>query len=81
MVIPALLPELAKPTFNKMLTFRLARSLWVFIRRHLLTSKYICSPVHRMINRRSWKRMKRDTRRVILAQWNLKRAIAHQIMR
>jgi hypothetical protein len=73
MVILALSPELAKPTFNKMMTFRLARSLRVFIGRNLLMSKYICSPVHRMINR-SWKRMKRDTRRVIRAQWDLKRA-------
>jgi hypothetical protein len=39
----------AETTSYEMLTFRLARSLWVVIGRHLLMPWYICCLVHLMI--------------------------------
>jgi hypothetical protein len=72
-VIFALHPKFAKTTLHKMLTFRLARSLWVFLGRNLLMSRYFWCLVHRMIYRSSWKMLERDSRRIIWIQRNLKR--------
>jgi len=50
MMISAFHLVFAETTSYKMLTFRLARSLWIFVNRHLLIPWHICFLVHRMIH-------------------------------
>jgi hypothetical protein len=80
MVKSAFHPVFTETALNKMLAFRLARSLRILIRRWWLISWYICSLVHRVIHMGSWKMRKRDTRRVIWIQRYLKPIFTHQIV-